>query len=132
VTSGERRDILLDSGAVSALAGNDKMFLGYQRLFHQQLVGGLFIPSQVMVEVRTGQAKYDALVDRMINRIGRTATDVYITGTIQTDNRGGELRYIAQKALDQRRKADGHPKPRKSNDKISGVAEAGGSVRSSV
>lgn len=121
MTRGERRDILLDSGAVSALASDDKMFVGYQRLFDRQLLGGLFIPSPVMSEVRTGQAKYDALLDRMVNRIRRPDIEVYIPGTIETDNRAGELRYIAQKALDQAREALGDTKPRKSDTKISGV-----------
>jgi hypothetical protein len=114
VTRGERRDIILDGGAVSALAGDDKMFLGYQRLFDHQLVGSLHIPSPVMSEVRTGLAKYDALVDRMVNRIGRPNIEVYIPGTIETDNRAGELRFRAQKALDE-------ANPGKTVEKISGV-----------
>jgi hypothetical protein len=117
VTRGERRDFLLDAGAVSALAGDDKMFRAYRRLFDRQLVGSLHIPSPVMSEVRTGQAKYDALVDRMINRLSSPDIEVYISGTVETDNRAGELRFQAQKALD---KANAE-NARKPDTKISGV-----------
>lgn len=117
MTRRERRDFLLDAGAVSSLASDDKRLAGYQRLLEHELLGSLHIPSPVMSEVRTGQAKYDALIDRMVNRLSGPGVEVYIPGTIETDNRAGELRYLAQKALD-----DANPeKIGKPDSKISGV-----------
>jgi len=117
VTAGERRDFLLDSGAVSSLAGDEKLFDAYRKLVDRQVVGSLHIASPVMSEARTGQAKYDALINRMVNRLSSPGVEVYIPGTVETDNRAGELRYIAQKALD-----EANPeKVGKPGHKISGV-----------
>jgi hypothetical protein len=116
VTRGERRDFLLDTGAVSALAEDDKLFVGYQRIL--KLGGGsLHIPSPVQSENHTGNPKHDTLVDRMVNRIGRAGVQVYIPGDPEIDKRAGELRYIAQKALDDANRG----KPRKPRDEITGV-----------
>jgi hypothetical protein len=95
VTRGERRDFLLDSGAVSALASDENLLVAYKRLLELAVAGSLHIPSPVMSEVRTGKLKYDALVDRMIKRIGAPQVDVYIPGSVETDNRAGELRHQA-------------------------------------
>ena len=100
MTRGERRDFLLDSGAVSTLAGDDKLLRSYTRLLDREVVGSLHIPSPVMSEVRTGKAKYDALVDRMVNRLSSPGVEVYIPGTVETDNRAGELRHQARKVHD--------------------------------
>jgi hypothetical protein len=114
VTRGERRDFLLDSGAVTTLAHDEKQLVAYKQLLARYLAGSLHIPSPVLSEIHTGEPKYDAVVDRMVNRISRAGVEVYIPGSVETDKRAGELRYLAQKALDE-------ANPKKPQDKISGV-----------
>jgi hypothetical protein len=99
VTRGERRDFLLDTGAVSALAGDDKLLRSYTRLLDREVVGSLHIPSPVQSESHTGKAKYDALVDRMVNRLSRPGVKVYIPSSVEIDRRAGELRFEAEKVL---------------------------------
>ncbi len=117
MTRGERRDFLLDSGAVSALAGDDKVLDGYRRLLELAGGGSLHIPSPVSSEIHTGDPRYDALVHRMVKRINRRGVEVYIPGSVELDKRAGELRYLAQKALDEANPG----KPRKPGDEITGV-----------
>lgn len=100
MTRGERRDFLLDSGAVTSLAGDDKQLFAYRRLLRATLAGSLHIPSPVLSEIHTGKAKYDALVDRMVNRISRPDIEVYIPSSVETDKRAGELRHQARKVHD--------------------------------
>lgn len=100
MTRGERRDFLLDSGAVTGLAGDDKLLGAYKELLEHDLLGSLYIPSPVMSEVRTGKAKYDALVDRMVNRLRGPDIEVYIPSSVETDNRAGELRHTARAVHD--------------------------------
>jgi hypothetical protein len=111
VTRGERRDFILDSGAVSRLAGDDNVLDGYRRALESDFVGSLHIPSPLQAEIHTGVAKHDARIDRMVNRISRSGVKVYITSDDKTNRRAGELRYLAQKAL-------GKPKP---GDEITGI-----------
>ncbi len=100
MTRGERRDILLDSGAVSTLAGDDKLLDGYTHALETDFVGSLHIPSPVQTEIHTGKPQYDALVDRMVNRISRPGVEVYIPTSIETDRRAGELRHQARQIHD--------------------------------
>lgn len=99
MTRGERRDFLLDSGAVSALAGDDKLLDGYRRLLELAGGGSLHIPSPVSSEIHTGDPRYDALVHRMVNRLSRTGAEVYIPSSVDLDKRAGQLRFEAEKAL---------------------------------
>jgi hypothetical protein len=54
VTRRHRRDFLLDSGGVSALAASRDLLLAYLELFEQQSMGALLMPVPVLTEVRTG------------------------------------------------------------------------------
>ena len=98
MTRGERRDIFLDSGAVSALAGDDKLLDGYTHALENDFVGSLHIPSPVQSETHTGKAQYDALVHRMVNRLSRPGVEVYLPSSVDIDRRAGELRFDAEKA----------------------------------
>ncbi len=66
---GERRDFLLDSGAVSALARDRKLLEGYLRLVEEDFDGAIRIPQPVLGEVYTGDPRKDVLVDRLINEL---------------------------------------------------------------
>ena len=117
MTRGERRDFVLDSGAVSALANDDRLFDAYRKVLQLSAGGSLHIPSAVMCEVHTGHAKYDALVNLMVNRIRRPNAEVYILNDHDTNMRAGELRFEAEKALD----AANGGKPRKPGDEVTGI-----------
>jgi predicted nucleic acid-binding protein len=69
VIHGERRDVLLDSGAVSALARDRKLLEGYLRLVEEDFDGAIRIPQPVLGEVYTGEARYDVVLDRLINEL---------------------------------------------------------------
>ncbi|MGC2374111.1 MAG: hypothetical protein WA484_09580 [Solirubrobacteraceae bacterium] len=94
MTSRPRRDFLLDSGGVSALAANRDLLVAYLELLKLRLTGALLIPIPVLTEVRSGQRRSDALVDRLIKAIG-AEDDVYAPLTAHTAARAGVLRAEA-------------------------------------
>jgi predicted nucleic acid-binding protein len=96
VTGRPRRDFLLDSGGVSALAANRDLLVAYLELLKLRLTGALLIPIPVLTEVRSGQRRSDALVDRLIKAIG-AEDDVYAPLTAHTAARAGVLRAEASR-----------------------------------
>lgn len=94
MTSRPRRDFLLDSGGVSALAANRDLLLAYLELLEQRFDGALLIPIPVLTEVRSGNRGPDALVDRLIKAIGAEG-DVYVPLTVTAAARAGVLRARA-------------------------------------
>jgi hypothetical protein len=54
VSPQHRRDFLLDSGAISALAANSRLAYDYFELLRRRFNGSLLIPMPVIAEVRTG------------------------------------------------------------------------------
>jgi hypothetical protein len=69
VTQLQRRDVLLDSGAVSALASDRKLLDAYLRLLEEDFDGTIRIPQPVLGEVYTGEPRYDVVLDRLINEL---------------------------------------------------------------
>jgi hypothetical protein len=69
VSPGHRRDFLLDSGAISALAKSKDLLDGYLGLLERRYTGAIFNPVPVLTEVRTGDPRKDVLVDRLIKAI---------------------------------------------------------------
>lgn len=96
MTGRPRRDFLLDSGGVSALAANRDLLVAYLELLKLRLTGALLIPIPVLTEVRSGQRRSDALVDRLIKAIG-AEDDVYAPLTAHTAARAGVLRAEASR-----------------------------------
>ncbi len=96
MTSRPRRDFLLDSGGVSALAANRDLLVAYLELLKLRLTGALLIPIPVLTEVRSGQRRSDALVDRLIKAIG-AEDDVYAPLTAHAAARAGVLRAEASR-----------------------------------
>jgi predicted nucleic acid-binding protein len=94
VTSRPRRDFLLDSGGVSALAANRDLLVAYLELLKLRFTGALLIPIPVLTEVRSGQRRSDALVDRLIKAIG-AEDEVYAPLTAHAAARAGVLRAQA-------------------------------------
>jgi hypothetical protein len=94
VTNRPRRDFLLDSGGVSALAANRDLLVAYLELFKLRIDGALLIPIPVLTEVRSGQRRSDALVDRLIKAIG-AERDIYAPLTVEAATRAGVLRTEA-------------------------------------
>jgi predicted nucleic acid-binding protein len=94
VSPGHRRDFLLDSGAVSALAADRNLLTDYLELFEHDLDGSLLIPIPVLTEIRTGNRRYDTPVDRLINAI-RGEFEVYLPLTVEAASRAGILRTEA-------------------------------------
>lgn len=94
MTSLPRRDFLLDSGGVSALAASPALLLGYLKLLEQRFDGALLIPIPVLTEVRSGHRRSDALVDRLIKAIGAEG-DIYAPLTVTAAARAGVLRTEA-------------------------------------
>jgi len=70
VTSRPRRDFLLDSGGVSALAADRDLLAAYLDLLRLRFDGALLIPIPVLKEVRSDNRRSDALIDRLIKAIG--------------------------------------------------------------
>ncbi len=91
-----RRELLLDSGAVSALAGDDKRLDAVKLLLKTTYRGSLRIPIPVMTECRTGDPRRDARLNHLLNRID-VGDEFYIPLTIDLANRAGVLRYEALK-----------------------------------
>jgi predicted nucleic acid-binding protein len=96
VTSKPRRDFLLDSGAVSALAADRNLLVAYLDLLRRRFDGALLIPIPVLTEVRSGNRRSDALVDRLIKAIG-AEREVYAPLTVQAAVRAGVLRGEASR-----------------------------------
>jgi hypothetical protein len=94
VTSRPRRDFLLDSGGVSALAANGDLLVAYLELLRLHLNGALLIPIPVLTEVRSGHRRSDTLVDRLIKAIGAEG-DIYAPLTVTAAARAGVLRTEA-------------------------------------
>jgi predicted nucleic acid-binding protein len=69
VTKRTRRDVLLDSGAVSALARDRKLLDAYLRLVEEDFDGGIRIPQPVLGEVYRGEPRNDVVLDRLINEL---------------------------------------------------------------
>jgi hypothetical protein len=59
--------IVLDSGAVTALARSPRILGEYQRRLSMGEV--IVVPSAVLVECRTGDARRDSAVDRLLKRV---------------------------------------------------------------
>jgi hypothetical protein len=92
MTRRHRRDFVLDSGGVSALAGNQDLLVSYCRLLEKLYDGAFLIPIPVLTEVRSGQRGPDTLVDRLIKAIG---VDVYAPLGVAAATRAGVLRTEA-------------------------------------
>ncbi len=74
MTSRPRRDFLLDSGGVSALAADRDLLAGYLDLLNLRFDGALLVPIPVLTEVRSGHRRSDVLIDRLITRSELSAT----------------------------------------------------------
>lgn len=66
MTSRHKRDFLLDSGGVSALAADRDLLAAYLDLLMLRFDGALLVPVPVLTEVRSGQRRSDVLVDRLV------------------------------------------------------------------
>lgn len=94
MTRRHRRDFLLDSGGVSALAGSRDLLVAYLELLQLRFDGALLIPVPVLTEVRSGHRGPDTLVDRLIKAIG-AEDDIYAPLTVAAATRAGVLRTEA-------------------------------------
>jgi rRNA maturation endonuclease Nob1 len=94
VTSRPRRDFLLDSGGVSALAADRDLLAAYLDLLMLRFNGALLVPVPVLTEVRSGQRRSDVPVDRLIKAIGAEG-DIYAPLTVAAVIRAGVLRAEA-------------------------------------
>lgn len=95
MTSRPRRDFLLDSGGVSALAANRDLLVAYIDLLDRRFDGALLIPIPVLTEVRSGLRGPDTLTDRLIKAIG-AEDDLYLPLSVAAATRAGALRTEAQ------------------------------------
>jgi hypothetical protein len=98
VTRRHRRDFLLDSGGVSALASSSGLLVAYLELLEQRFDGALLIPVPVLTEVRSGQRRSDTLIERLIKAIG-AEEDVYAPLTPQAAARAGVFARPGGEAL---------------------------------
>lgn len=94
MTSRPRRDFLLDSGGVSALAADRDLLAAYLELLRLRFDGALLVPIPVLTEVRSGHRRSDVLVDRLIKAIGAEG-DTYAPLTVNAAVRAGVLRTKA-------------------------------------
>jgi hypothetical protein len=97
-----RRDFLLDSGAISALAEDRQLLDGYSLLLERKFDGRILVPNVVMGETRTGDPRRDVRLNLLIKHI-TTVTAPYITLTDDAANRAGVLRHLALKSLGENR-----------------------------
>jgi predicted nucleic acid-binding protein len=97
VSPGHRREFLLDSGAISALANDPKVLRAYADLLRTTYSGSLRIPITVMTECRTGDPRYDTRLNRLLSQLD-DGGQLYIPVTLDLSNRAGVLRYEAMKA----------------------------------
>ncbi len=100
MTTGHRRDFLLDSGAVSTLAESPRLADAYLSLLQHRLNGSLLIPMPVVAEVRTGDPRYDVPVDRLTNAMRSRQENVYTPLTLDIAERAGVLRTEALRSCD--------------------------------
>jgi hypothetical protein len=96
VTSRPRRDFLLDSGGVSALAADRDLLAAYLELLRMRFDGALLVPVPVLTEVRSGHRRSDVLVDRLIKAIGAEG-EIYAPLTVTSAIRAGVLRAEASR-----------------------------------
>jgi predicted nucleic acid-binding protein len=96
VTRRPRRDFLLDSGGVSALAADRDVLAAYLELLRLRFEGALLVPVPVLTEVRSGHRHSDVLVDRLIKAIG-AEDDIYAPLTVDATVRAGVLRSDASR-----------------------------------
>jgi hypothetical protein len=96
VTNRPRRDFLLDSGGVSALAADRDLLAGYLELLRLRFDGALLVPVPVLTEVRSGHRRSDVLVDRLIKAIGAEG-DTYAPLTVDAAVCAGVLRTEASR-----------------------------------
>lgn len=94
MTSRPRRDFLLDSGGVSALAADRDLLAAYLELLRMRFDGALLVPVPVLTEVRSGHRRSDVLVDRLIKAIGAEG-EIYAPLTVTSAIRAGVLRAEA-------------------------------------
>jgi hypothetical protein len=94
VTRRHRRDFLLDSGGISALAASRDLLVAYLELLERRFDGALLIPVPVLTEVRSDHRGPDALVDRLVKAIG-AEDDIYAPLTVEAATRAGLLRTEA-------------------------------------
>ncbi len=94
MTRRHRRDFLLDSSGVSALAASRDLLVAYLEVLEQQFDGALLIPVPVLTEVRSGHRGPDTLVDRLIKAIGAEG-EIYAPLTVEAAMRAGVLRTEA-------------------------------------
>ena len=90
-----RRDFLLDSGAITALAADRLLLEGYLTLVTEEHDGLILVPVPVLTEVRSGRRSTDVLVDRLLSAIGGISS-IYAPLTVETATRAGVLRATAQ------------------------------------
>ncbi len=96
MTGPQRRDFLLDSGAVSELARDREALDAYWVLLRTDYNGSMRVPDPVLTEVYTGDPRLDVVVDRLINEID-TGDDVFEPLTTELAKRAGALRHQALK-----------------------------------
>jgi hypothetical protein len=104
VSPGHRRRFLLDSGAVTTLAGDTRL-LGQYMVMVERLVmverryqGAIFVPSPVMGEVRRADPRRNVRLDVLLKRIAGP-DGPYASLSDEAANRGGVLRDLTLKAL---------------------------------
>jgi hypothetical protein len=102
VSPGHRRRFLLDSGAVTALAGDAKSLAYYLLMAKLDYDGAIRIPSPVMGEVRRADPRRNVALDRLIKRIAGP-DGPYASLSDEAANRGGVLRDLALEALGPKR-----------------------------
>jgi hypothetical protein len=99
VSPQHRRDFLLDSGAVTALAQNPRLVEAYQTLFESKYDGSILIPMVVVPEFSSGDPRKEAPVDRFINALIKTQGSIYLPLTsLALAKRAGALRTEAKQS----------------------------------
>lgn len=94
MTTRHRRDFVLDSGAVTALAAQRDVLASYLMLLRTRYDGSLLIPVPVLTEVRTGRRATDVPVDRLIKAIGAEG-EMFLPLDVAAASRAGVLRAQA-------------------------------------
>lgn len=88
-----RRDFLLDSGAVTALASETSLLDAYLKIIADRFEGAILVPTPVLAEVRTGYPRIDVLTDRLLKAIG--GAEAHLEPVADIWNRAGVLRTQA-------------------------------------
>jgi hypothetical protein len=96
VTQLQRRDFLLDSGAVGDLARDRKALDALWVVLRNKYIGSIRVPDPVLSEVYTGDPRLDVVVDRLLNEID-TGDKVFEPLNTALAKRAGVLRYQALK-----------------------------------